>query len=58
VQLAVRDLNGKIVFSKIEQAEKGLNTYHLNLNNLSSGTYFLQLINGQQKRITKIVIDK
>jgi hypothetical protein len=58
VQFAVRDIQGRIVFSKTEFAEKGINTYHLSLNNLSSGNYFLQLTNGQQKRITKIVINK
>ncbi|HEY6976611.1 MAG TPA: kelch repeat-containing protein [Chitinophagaceae bacterium] len=57
-QFAVRDIQGRIVFSKTELAEKGINTYHLNLNNLSSGTYFLQLANGQKERVTKIVINK
>jgi len=58
VQFAVRDIQGRIVLRKTELVEKGINTRHLNLSNLSSGTYFLQLTNGQQKRITQIVINK
>ncbi len=48
IQLNVFDINGKNIFTKMELAKKGNNSYQLNLSMLASGVYTLQLINGSE----------
>lgn len=58
VQLMVYDIAGRLLFTKAEQAIKGVNTYQLNLSRLTFGNYYLQLNNGNQQQRAKFVIQK
>ncbi len=58
VQLRVYDKTGKLMFTKTEQAIKGINTYQLNLSYLINGIYNLQVNNGSEQSGVKFVIEK
>ncbi len=58
IQLKVTDKAGKLLFTKTEQAIKGSNTYHLNLSQLISGVYELQVVNAGEQQQQKFAIFK
>ena len=58
VLFKVYDNMGKMVFTSTNSAMMGNNTYHLNLSNLASGIYYLELLNGNEQKRTKFMIQK
>ncbi len=58
IKLRVYDQIGKILFTKTEFAIKGNNSYNLNLSQLKSGIYELELINSIVSKRVKFVIEK
>lgn len=58
VSLKVTDLAGKLLYTATENTVKGNNSFRLNLSNLSSGIYYLQINNGKQTLMKKFVIEK
>ena len=55
VYLVVHDVTGRAVFSKTEQAVKGLNTYYLNLLHFAPAVYYLELNNGNEQTREKFI---
>ena len=58
IQLRIYDINGRILFNKTEIPVKGINTFHLNLFNFVSGTYFFELNNSCIQNMVKFLIAK
>ncbi|QEC69558.1 sulfatase-like hydrolase/transferase [Panacibacter ginsenosidivorans] len=56
VQLKVFDITGRAVYMKQEQNGKAVNTLNLNLSNLRSGMYYLEVNDGGLKQRTMFVI--
>ncbi len=52
---AVYDITGKMVFTAVMEAEAGFNTFAIDTDNLSSGTYLLTVANGQEVSTQKFV---
>lgn len=55
VELCMRNLDGKIIYSDHLQFSNGKQSYHWNLQNISAGTYFVQ-ITQNHKTITRKLI--
>ncbi len=58
IKLKVLDVVGKVLMVKSEQATAGNNNYKLNLSNLKSGTYSLEVYDGAISKHVKFVIEK
>ena len=58
IAIKVYDQAGRVVFSKTDQATAGSNSYQLNLYNLKSGAYDLELSDGILPQRTKLLIQK
>lgn len=56
--LRVYDMLGRNVLSGQQKCEKGMNKFEMNLTELNKGVYFLEVNNGFEKEIKKIIIDK
>lgn len=52
------DLTGRIVFANTYNAMEGMNTFSVNLNDVSKGFYAVEASDGKQKFVQKLVIDK
>lgn len=58
VQFTGYDMAGKIVFSRIEQAQAGINTsYKFDLTGLTAGIYLLEARNGESVKWVKFIIE-
>lgn len=57
VSISVLSLTGAVVYRQAFEAEKGKNSFSINLQNLAEGIYFYQIHN-QQRAITKKLILK
>jgi hypothetical protein len=51
----VLDIFGRIVLSQNIETQKGINSTTLALNNLSAGTYFVQLYDGTESIVRKVI---
>jgi hypothetical protein len=58
LKLAVHDMKGQAVFSKIVQVIKGANTYYLNIHHLPSAVYYLELNSGGEQIRRKFLVVK
>jgi Secretion system C-terminal sorting domain/Putative metal-binding motif len=58
IQLRIYDIHGRILFNKTENAVKGINTFHPDLFNFDSGTYFFELNNNDIRNMSKFLIAK
>jgi len=58
VKINIYDLTGRIVNKGKFEAEKGLNTYSMNVSDLSKGIYILILENAGTMLNQKLIIDK
>jgi iduronate 2-sulfatase len=58
VSFQVLDLRGKAIFSKTAALIKGNNTFHISLNGLVSGMYYLELKNNKEQNFVKFIIEK
>jgi hypothetical protein len=56
-QISVLDLAGKIIFSQSREAEIGENDWPLQLENISSGVYILEVAIGGETQRARIVIE-
>ena len=56
--LRVYDMLGRNVLNQTHLLEKGINKFDLNLSELIKGIYFLEVNNGAEKEIKKVVVDK
>jgi hypothetical protein len=58
VDLAVYDLNGRIVYSKQERVVSGSNNININTSRLQTGTYYATLTSGESRQVAKIMVFK
>ncbi|HUM48260.1 MAG TPA: T9SS type A sorting domain-containing protein, partial [Chitinophagales bacterium] len=58
VDIYVVDVTGKVMLMQTNDALKGSNTYHFDLNRLNNGVYFLQIRNGNEISHTKLMIGR
>src|SRR6185436_3336191 len=58
VQLRIIDMIGKTVLSSTRNSVNGSNLYQLNLSDLNKGIYFIEVNNGIENRIQKIILSK
>ena len=58
VTISVLDITGKKYISEVKEAVSGINSYSLNLGNLESGVYFVQIKNGENQVIDKVIVNK
>lgn len=58
IKITVFDKTGRVVFSKVESAIKGLNIYHADLSNLINGLYQVQLATDNITLHKKLVMQK
>ena len=56
IQLQIFDVAGKMVFKRAETLLSGINRYNLDLHNLPSGTYTIELFNGKLLHQNKFVL--
>lgn len=56
--LRIYDMLGRNVVSQKQQCDKGMNKFDMKLSELNKGVYFLEVNNGAEKEIKKLVIDK
>jgi hypothetical protein len=49
-------MSGRRLMSKVEQAQKGVNTTNMEVSNLSAGIYYIHLNNGDKQIIKKFVV--
>lgn len=54
--LMLYNLLGELVFAKAEKSERGMNSYHIDLSEMSAGTYVLNVRVGSQMRTERLVI--
>ncbi len=55
ISIQLYNLNGQLIETINEQAMEGKNQYSLDISNYASGTYFVQLNNGQSITSTRLV---
>ncbi len=58
MQIKLYDVSGKILLSRNDDAISGNNVFHFNLSNLLPGIYYFELINNDEKKKIKLVIEK
>jgi len=58
VDIEVFDLSGKLVMKQQNQVSKGLVTVNIHMDNLDNGSYIIQVIDGQKRYQSKMVISK
>jgi hypothetical protein len=58
VDLAVYDINGRIVYSKQERVVSGSNNININTSRLQTGTYYATLTSGESRQVAKIMVFK
>lgn len=58
ITLQVFDVAGKMMLKESHDAADGTNTYHLDLNQVTPGVYFLEIINGNEITHTKFIIER
>lgn len=56
--IKVNDIEGKIVLEENVNSTSGYNAYNLDLNNLSVGTYYISIQNGQSLEIIPLIISR
>jgi sporulation protein YlmC with PRC-barrel domain len=58
-QTSVQLLNmlGKQVYTYTSKSNGGLNEIQIDLNGITPGIYFIEVINGSQKSIEKVVVE-
>lgn len=56
VSIQVLDVTGKAYLTQNTQANAGVNTFSLALDNLESGVYFVQIKNGEKQSIDKFIV--
>jgi hypothetical protein len=57
LQISLRDISGKLLFNDEVQADIGLNTYPLNLSEISNGIYFVNVSADGLRKSTKLVVN-
>ena len=58
VDLAVYDINGRIVLSKQERVVRGSNNIRINTTRLQTGTYYATITSGDSRQVAKIMVFK
>lgn len=59
VTLRLIDMNGRIILTQDEQTKTGFNSFKINCPaGARNGIYLVELITGDKKRITKLVITR
>jgi len=58
MQIKLYDVSGKILLSRNDDAISGHNVFHFNVSNLLPGIYYFELINNDEKKKIKLVIEK
>ena len=58
VTVHVLDVAGKAYITTVQTAVSGVNTFTLDVNGLSNGMYFVQIINGEKQVIDKFIVNK
>lgn len=58
VQIQVFDMKGKVLLQKIEKANYGSNNFQLDLKNLISGTYYLELGSDIRSERIKFIVNR
>jgi len=56
--IRIFDMLGRNVLTTNERCEKGINKFEMNLGAFNKGIYFLEVNNGTEKEIKKLVVDK
>lgn len=56
--IRIFDMLGRNVLSKKQGLEKGMNKFDVNLSELNKGIFFIEVNNGVENEIKKLVIDK
>jgi hypothetical protein len=58
LNIYIMDMTGRIVFSNTQQVFDGMNTFQINMPDLSNGMYLLQIVNGDERRMKRFMIQK
>ncbi len=56
VMIEAYDLTGKLIFSKIENGQKGNNDFQIQVNDISEGIYFFKIKTNLGEAVEKVVI--
>jgi len=57
ISMELYDISGKLMNAKKVECEKGINKFSLNKNEISSGIYFIRMVNGTNSYSQKIIVD-
>lgn len=57
-RLNVLDMNGQLLQTSSQSVRKGINNIELRWDDFESGLYYIQLINGEQRIVKKLIIMK
>ncbi len=57
VHYRLMDISGKLIQQKNINAQQGLNEYMLDCSNLKSGIYLLELVNGENRQVQKLIVE-
>jgi hypothetical protein len=54
----IMDLTGRTIFSTTQEVFDGMNTFQLNLPDLTNGMYFMNIVNGDDRRMKRFIVQK
>jgi hypothetical protein len=52
------DMTGRVVYSEVQQVFDGMNTFPINLPDLTNGMYMINIANGDDHRMKRFIIQK
>lgn len=58
LNLYVMDMTGRVVYSEVQQVFDGMNTFPINLPDLTNGMYMINIANGDDHRMKRFIIQK